>query len=200
MDDSRSTARARWGGLTREAVIEAATTLVDRSGDGELSIRALAATLDVSPMALYRHVADKHDLMAAVVDQLWAERWEPGLPRTEWRAWIIDAADRQRRFLVEKPAALRVYLEQPVVSAAAMERMGACIEVLRAALGDDDRAHRAYAAVHTYTVGFAAFEAARSSAHEPVDDAERELAAFVSPAQFETGLGYLLDGISSAGQ
>ena len=178
-------------------MVEAAQTLVEHSGEGELSLRALAASLDVSPMALYRHVDDKHDLMAAVVDRIWAERWEPALPRTEWRSWLIDAADRQRRFLVEQPAALRVYLERPVVSPAAMERMAACIDVLRDALGDDARAHRAYAAVHTYTVGFAAFEAARSSADEPVDDAERELAAFVSPAQFQAGLRYLLDGISS---
>lgn len=198
MDDSRSTARARWGGLTRESVVDAARSLVERSPDGDLSIRALAASLDVSPMALYRHVDSKHDLMAAVIDQLWAERWEPTVPRKRWRAWIIDAADRQRRFLVEQPAALRVYLERPVVSPVAMARMAACIEVLRTALGDDDQAHRAYAAVHTYTVGFAAFEAARSSADEPVDDAERELAAFVSPAQFQAGLGYLLDGIGSA--
>jgi AcrR family transcriptional regulator len=201
-------ARAPWGGLTRDAVVEKACELVLADGETELSIRALAAQLHVSPMALYRHVQSKEDLLDEVVNRLFAQSWRPRVPKADWRRWIIDAADRLHRFLVDRPAALQVYLQRPVVSSTAMERMRACLQVLRDGLGDDALAHSAYAAIQTYTIGFAALEAARATtgggsagAVGPSgDDTAREVAAFASPKQFRAGLDHLLDGVASRSQ
>ena len=49
-----------------------------------------------------------------------------------------------------------------MVSPAAVTRMEAVMAVLRQALGDEQSAQRAYAAIHTYTIGFAALEASRA--------------------------------------
>lgn len=198
--------RAPWGGLTREAVIDKAGELMVAGGDDELSIRALATQLNVSPMALYRHVASKQDLLDAVVNRLFAEAWRPDMPPDDWRAWIADAADRFHRFLLERPAALQVYLHRPVVSSTAVERMRTCLDVLRAGLGDEALAHSAYASLQTYTIGFAALESARSGTAPRVDPSAddaaaataREIAAFASPEQFRAGLNHLLDGIAAA--
>lgn len=203
--------RTEWGSLTRASVVEAATNLLTESGARALSVRAVAARLGVSPMALYRHVASKDDLLSEVVDNLFATCWEPEIPTDPWREWVVDVADRFRRFLVDHPVALHVYLAHPVVSPTASTRMDACLAVLFRGLSDDDRAQHAYAAIQTYTIGFAALESARretaySVGHsgEPSAAAEdsgrvRTLAAYATPAQFLVGLDYLLRGVEASG-
>lgn len=191
--------RAPWGTISREQIVEAAINAVTSRGYEDMSIRSLAVDLGVAPMTLYRHVRDKDDLLDEVVDRLLARSWKPSLSREDWRAWVTQAADKLRRFLVTQPAALHVYLRHPVASPAAVARMNAMMDVLRRGMNDDeDRARRAYAAIHTYTLGFAALEAGRagwSPRNDDVDGLARELAEYTSPRQFAEGLGYLLDGI-----
>lgn len=209
MAAERTPSRAEWGTLTRDAVIDTALQVLEAEGTGALSIRAVAAQLGVSPMALYRHVGSKDDLLDEVVDRLFAERWEPTVAQRDWERWIADAADRLRRFLVEQPAALHVYLRHPVVSPNAARRMDACLTVLHRALPDETRAREAYAAIQTYTIGFAALESAREAtptgrvpgeeiaSHQGETERAGELASYASPAQFQAGLRYLLRGISA---
>ena len=125
-----------------------------------LTIRGLAERLGVAPMSLYRHVRDKEDLLGEVVDVLLDGLWQPAVPESNARAWIAEASDRLRRFLVEQPAALHVYLRRPLVSPVALVRMDALLRVLRRICRTDQDAQAAYAAIHTDTVGFAALEAA----------------------------------------
>jgi AcrR family transcriptional regulator len=127
-----------------------------------MSIRSLAGELGIAPMSVYRHVRDKDDLLDEVVDRLLVRTWKPRADESDWKAWTAEAADRLRHFLVAQPAALHVYLSHPVVSPAALARMATIMRVLRAALGDEEDAVAAYAAIHTYTVGFAALEASRA--------------------------------------
>jgi AcrR family transcriptional regulator len=171
---------------------------VKAGGYDQMTIRSLAADLGVAPMSLYRHVRDKDDLLDEVVDRLLANAWRPRSAKDDWRAWLADAADRLRRLLVAHPAALHVYLRHPVVSPAALARMEAMMAVLRRACADEEAAQRAYAAVHTYTIGFAALEASRAAWAPPEAAAASlasELATYTTPAQFAESLRYLLDGI-----
>lgn len=59
--------------LSTARVIEAAVALADREGLDGLSMRELAQRLGVVPMALYKHVANKDDLLDGMVDTVWAE-------------------------------------------------------------------------------------------------------------------------------
>ncbi len=193
--------RAAWGTLSRAQVIDAAAKLVATAGYEQLTIRGLAAELGVAPMSLYRHVRDKNDLLDEVVDRLLARAWRPTPDDDDWQRWIARAADSLRRFLVKEPAALAVYLSHPVVSPAAIARMDAMMAVLRRALGDEEEAGRAYAAIQTYTIGFAALEASRSRARPDDHGAPplaRQLAAYTTPRQFAVGLNYLLKGVQTA--
>jgi AcrR family transcriptional regulator len=179
-------------------VIDAAAKLVATGGYEQLTIRSLAAELGVAPMSIYRHVQDKNDVLDEVVDRLLAKAWRPRGGEGNGRAWIAEAADLLRRFLVKQPAALHVYLSHPVVSPSAIARMEKMMAVLRRITGDDDESGRAYAAIQTYTIGFAALEASRSrrkpSDAEP-DPLARQLATYTTPQQFAVGLEYLLQGI-----
>jgi TetR/AcrR family transcriptional regulator, tetracycline repressor protein len=191
--------RAPWGTISREEIIRAAVTTVSAGGYEEMTIRSLAAELGVSPMALYRHIRDKDDLLDEVVDRLLARAWRPAAPEDDWQAWVTEAAAKLRAFLVSQPAALHVYLQHPVVSPAAVERMNAMLHVLRRTGAGEAAARRAYGAVHTYTIGFAALEASRARSADgrgDVNSLARELAAYTTTGQFMDGLRYLLDGIS----
>ena len=163
-----------------------------------MTIRSLAAELGVAPMSLYRHIRDKDDLLDEVVDRLLAQAWQPSAPEGKWREWVIEAAAKLRSFLVSQPAALHVYLRHPVVSPAAVERMDAMMDVLRRTGADEQTARRAYGALHTYTIGFAALEASRAGwtpDDGEVSDLAQQLAAYTTTEQFMDGLRYLLEGI-----
>lgn len=172
-----------------------------RSGDyDQMTIRRLASDLGVGPMSLYRHIRDKDDILDEVVDRLLAQAWQPKASPQDWVAWVTEASQKLLSFLVSQPAALHVYLQHPVVSPAAVERMEAMLEVLTAGLGDERRAQNAYAALHTYTVGFAALQASRQGWKAPEGSGSRlaeRLAAYTTSRQFLEGLSYLLDGIAA---
>jgi TetR/AcrR family tetracycline transcriptional repressor len=188
-----------WGTICREDIIRAAMKIVTVGGYEQMSIRSLAASLGVAPMSLYRHIRDKDDLLDEVVDRLLARTWHPAAAEDDWQAWIAEAASRLRDFLVSQPAALHVYLRHPVVSPAAIDRMNAMMSVLRRAGIREQSARSAYGTLHTYTVGFAALEAARASWTPGTGDADslgRQLAAYTTTGQFLEGLRYLLEGIS----
>ncbi|GEM_PF-741613 len=195
----RSRTRTPWGTISRERVIGAALKVIEAGRYEQMTIRSLAAELNVAPMSLYRHVRNKDDLLDEVVDRLLARRWRPRAKAQDWQAWIAEAADRLRRFLVTQPAALHVYLAHPVVSPAAIARMEAMIGVLHEALGDEEEAKRAYGTIHTYTIGFAALEASRAhstvGSHEGDEALARQLAGYTTSEQFMQGLRYLIEAI-----
>ena len=70
--------------LTRDVVLARAVALADTSGLAGLSMRTLAQELGVVPMALYKHVAGKEELLDGMVDIVWSEV-EPPDPARGWR-------------------------------------------------------------------------------------------------------------------
>lgn len=191
--------RAPWGSVSREAIVDAAARLVTEVGFEHLTIRGVAARLGVAPMTLYRHVRDKDDLLEEVVDRELAAAWRPRTRTDDWRVWTSEAADRFRRFLVAQPAAMHLYLKRPVASPAAVARMDAMLDVLRSAGADEAAAQRAYASLHTYTVGFAALESSRNRGDAGAthrNPRARRLAGYTTPRQFALGLEDLLEGIA----
>src|SRR5512146_555336 len=55
-------------GLTREALVARALEIGTAEGLDAVSLRRLAQELGVTPMALYRHVRDKQDLINAMTE------------------------------------------------------------------------------------------------------------------------------------
>ncbi len=56
--------------LSRESIIEASIALLDGSGEGGLTFRALAERLATGPGAIYWHIANKSDLLTAACDAI----------------------------------------------------------------------------------------------------------------------------------
>jgi AcrR family transcriptional regulator len=78
--------RATANQLTRVRIAEAGIDVADREGLAAVSMRRVATTLDVAPMSLYRHVANKDDLVLAMMDALFARSALPAQRPDGWRA------------------------------------------------------------------------------------------------------------------
>lgn len=88
--------------LSRERIIETAVELLDASGAGGLTFRVLTERLATGPGAIYWHVANKGELLAAATDAVVAAALatgateSPGSPEDEVRAValaLFDAID-----------------------------------------------------------------------------------------------------------
>jgi AcrR family transcriptional regulator len=80
--------------LNLERVVESGAALAREKGLAALGVRALAARLDVTPMALYRHLPDSDALTGAVLEALLADlplAAEKGAPRDRMRTWAKEA-------------------------------------------------------------------------------------------------------------
>ena len=69
MKTSNRTER-RADALSKERIVEAAIGILDHAGEGALTFRSLAAHLATGSGAIYWHVANKDDLLAAAADQV----------------------------------------------------------------------------------------------------------------------------------
>ncbi|MFF3287400.1 TetR/AcrR family transcriptional regulator C-terminal domain-containing protein [Streptomyces sp. NPDC003023] len=80
------------GALTLERIVTAGVTVADAEGLAAVSMRRVAAELGVATMSLYRHVADKEDLLTRMMDAAIGERPLPADPPAGWRETIEFAA------------------------------------------------------------------------------------------------------------
>ena len=77
MGSATQVAAVRRPRLDRARVVEAARDLLDEQGIEAFSMSRLGERLGVTAMALYRHVADRADLEAAVVDLVLLDLEQP---------------------------------------------------------------------------------------------------------------------------
>jgi AcrR family transcriptional regulator/DNA-binding transcriptional ArsR family regulator len=82
------------GALTLGRIVAAAVTVADEEGLAAVSMRRVAAELKVATMSLYRHVADKDDLLTRMLDAVIAEEPLPAQRPAHWRA-AVELAARQ---------------------------------------------------------------------------------------------------------
>src|SRR5690606_37596745 len=104
--------------------------------------------------SLYHHVADKDELLAAVVDSVFAEVALPE-PTQPWRSELADRARSQRAALRRHPWALRVMESQRQPGPATLANHEAVLEVLRSQGFDVPAAAHAYAVLDAFVYGFA---------------------------------------------
>ena len=77
--------------LTPGRVIGAAVALADSIGVDALTIRKLAAELDVKPMTIYHHVPNKEAIIDGMVDRVFAEIERPPTD-LDWQAALRHGA------------------------------------------------------------------------------------------------------------
>ena len=107
--------------LSRELVLDAARAQVDDAGLESLSSRTLASRLDVTPMALYRHVEDMDEVIGVIVDRLLEDLGTPP-PSPDWQSWLEQLAQAFRADLRRYPDMLALFTRRPITSPATRTR------------------------------------------------------------------------------
>ncbi|MGW6448976.1 TetR/AcrR family transcriptional regulator [Lentzea sp. NPDC055074] len=207
--------------LSRDLIVGAAIRLADEGGLDEVSFRKVAAALNAGPMRLYGYVETKDELLDLMVDEVYGEITPPG-KSADWREGlrhvahgIRDAAKRHEWFI-------DLLSNRPHQGPHALTHMETTLAAVR--FDDIDQVLDVVGAVMAYVFGAVRGEitelrAERSSGlteeqwqrasgpymqrmlatgrfptlarvmHESVD---RDPAV-----RFETGLGYVLDGVAA---
>ena len=80
--------------LSRERIVRAAIRLADADGLDAVSLRKVAAALDVGPMRLYGYIATKEELLDLMVDAVYAEIRPAG---DGWREVLTSLAEAVRK-------------------------------------------------------------------------------------------------------
>ncbi|CAH0263169.1 Tetracycline repressor protein class D [Arthrobacter sp. Bi83] len=88
--------------LSRDRVLEAAVRLADEVGIELVSMRRLAQELGVVPMALYKHVANKEELLDGMVGTLVGEI-DPPVGDAGWKTAVKLRVLSARRALLRHP-------------------------------------------------------------------------------------------------
>jgi AcrR family transcriptional regulator len=138
-------------------VLAAALELADERGLEELSMRAVASRLGVTPMALYRHVGDKHALLDGIVELLLMELPLPD-PADHWRARLDQMSAAMRATARRHPTVFPLLLRRPAATPGALRVREAVYDALRASGLAEPDVERAERMLSTFILGFAASE------------------------------------------
>jgi AcrR family transcriptional regulator len=126
----------------------------DDGGIEALTMRRLAQELGVAPMALYRHVANKDDLIDGLIDVVFSEI---ALPSTggDWKAAMRVRAISLRDVLARHRWAIGLMEARHNPGPANLRHHDSVIGSLRAAGFDMARVAHAYSLLDAYIYGFA---------------------------------------------
>jgi len=202
--------------LSRDAVVRRAVTLGDTAGIKSVSMRRLGEQLGVVPMALYKHVANKEELLDGMIDLVFSEVEFPS-SGTHWKTAMRQRARSMREALLRHRWAIGLMESRTKPGPANLEHHNAVLACLRENGFSFRMALHAYSAMDSYIYGSLLqqqnlpFEtpqesgelvevmlpAAHSDEYPYLVEVVSELAkrGYDHRKEFEFGLGLVLDAI-----
>ena len=166
--------------LSADVIFLAALRLVDAEGLEALTMRRLAAELDVATMSIYGHVPNKDDLLLGVVNLATSEIAlpEPGTP--PWEA--LKAITREfRRVSLHHPNLVPLIVRRPPTGAHGLRTLEAAFDAVRRAGVEPALTTRAYRLMASYAIGFVSLEC--GGYFRPLDMAAGDQVAPIDPAE-----------------
>lgn len=183
--------------LDRAELVTVATAAVESGGEGAVSMRALAHHFGVTPMALYRHFANKDELLSAVMERVAAQIRLPA-PQDDPVDDIVATAMCVHDFLVDYPWMIRLIATGRLATQTGItfrERVFATAN--RAGL-DDAAAFRLYRTMLATILGEATISGTRTN--RETNPRWRELDAVTTPADIFRAAATVLRSPSAAGE
>jgi AcrR family transcriptional regulator len=211
---ARAAARRRKP-LSRDQVLRAAIRLADEGGLESVSMRRLGQALRVEAMSLYKHVANKDDLLDGLADLVMGD-FEVPSGDVDWKTSIRRSTISAHQVLLGHPWASSLIESRLNAGPARLRYLDAVIGVISAAGFPMPIVIRAVMALDSHTYGFVLQEMAWSFDTENAPEAAAafarglpageypnllamaEMAATApggAPVDFEFGLDLILDGL-----
>ena len=205
--------------LSVARVVDEALAVADADGLEGLSMRTLAQRLGVVPMALYKHVANKDDLIDGMVDRVWEEVEAPA-PDISWRDAMRLRSVSLRAALLRHPWAVGLMESRMRPGFANLRQHDAMMGCLRRAGFSFRTTVHVTSVLDAYVYGFAlqektlpfgSPEESGEAAAQKLEDTPPELAemfpnllevvselgraGYNYDEEFATGLDLILDGV-----
>ena len=140
--------------LSREVVLQAAVAVADQAGIDAVSMRNLAQELSVVPMALYKHVANKEELLDGMVDVIVAQI-DPPTEGTCWKDAIRRRILSAWQVQLRHPWASEVFKSRTHATPAVLDYLDSLIGTFRAGGFSADLTHQMMHALGSRMWGFA---------------------------------------------
>ena len=139
--------------LSRERILAEAMALVDKGGLEALSMRKLALALGVKAMSLYNHVANKDDIIDALVDRVVSEIELPRLD-LDWATAMRRRAISAHAVLLRHPWAVLALMSRVNVGPAMLRYIDATLGCLVEAGFSYEMADHVWNAIDSHIYGF----------------------------------------------
>ncbi|MDQ2662352.1 MAG: TetR/AcrR family transcriptional regulator [Actinomycetota bacterium] len=140
--------------LSKQRVVAEAVRLADRDGVEGLSMRRLAAELDAGAMSLYHYVANKEELLDAMIDVVFEEIELPSL-ELDWQSAMRERATSVRQALARHPWSIGVLQSRTTPGPVSLRHSEAVTACLRQAGFSVVMATHANWLFDSYVYGFA---------------------------------------------
>ena len=200
------TSRAR---LSTQAIVDTAIAIADVDGLDAVSIRRVAAVLDVRPMSLYTHIVSKDELFSLMANELVGTLIVDEALPADWREALTLTSRQMFRTFVSHPWLLALFTRRPRPGpnvARQAKQSASAVESLRL---PPEEMWRMLGIINDYVVGNALRVATSPAARDLVaylrqadSGNESELEALrrfgegrLVDEGFETGLQVVLDGV-----
>lgn len=173
--------------LDPEVIAAAALDLLDRTGLDGLTMRKVAAALDVQAPALYWHVKNKRELLDVMARAVFVEAVagvEAPRQGVSWQDWTAELSGRLRTAMLRHRDGGRLLAGTNVSD----ESMWRVIELTLRTLEDAGftltEAARVFPVLLHYTIGFVIEEQARTGVDYGPDNPYTQLAGVVDAERF----------------
>jgi AcrR family transcriptional regulator len=167
--------------LSREQIIRVALTLADAEGIDAISIRRIAACLEVSAMALYWYIERKEDVFDLMIDTVYGEVPLPLPVSADWRSHLHAIAVQTRAMMHRHPWVASLIGHRAVLGPNALKKNDYLLGIV-SQLGFDVTTNRSILAMfNAYIVGFVLGEMGETEAHRRTGLNEQEWQRQVAP-------------------
>ena len=198
--------------LSRDRILGQALQIADADGVEALTMRRLADDLGFEAMSLYRHVANKDDVLGGILDAVLAEIESPAGGGT-WDEAIRRSAISVNDVLGRHAWATDLLMSPAGIRPARLAYMNELLGSLREGGFSADTTYTAYHALDAHIFGFALWLGTHGVAPPDVVERARELSLDEYPyllehrdqhltegphrevSAFELGLDLILDGL-----
>ncbi|KQZ85345.1 AcrR family transcriptional regulator [Microbacterium sp. Root166] len=154
MPDNEQRRIASETGLSKQRVVIEAVRLADREGVDGLSMRRLASALGAGAMSLYHYVANKDELLDAMIDVVFTEIELPPA-ETDWQSAMRHEAVSTQRVLARHPWAISLMESRTTPGPANLRHREAVTACLRRAGFSVLTATHANWLLNSYVYGYA---------------------------------------------
>jgi len=161
--------------LNKARVLDAAVAFADKHGLEALSMRSLSQLLGVVPMALYKHVTNKEELIDGMIEVVVGEI-DPPRTGIDWRSAVRQRILSARQAQLRHPWASRAMEGRSVPTILVLNYMDSMIAMFLAGGFSADLTHHVMHALGSRMFGFSQELYTGAHGAAPVGEARRQFA------------------------